>query len=365
MTETTTIEGRIVTPDGVIAGRLVFSGQVRQVEPDQRVTAERLILPGFVDLHVHGGGGADVMEGAEAVRTMARFHARHGTTTLLATTVTADIPALRRAFAGIAEAMAEPALDAAEVLGVHLEGPFINPQALGAQPPFAIPPDLGLINELHDQAPIKVATMAPEIDEDGRLLAWLCAHGAKAQLGHTKCVYAQAKAALDAGAAGFTHLFNAMTGLQHRAAGAVGCALAHGRHAELILDFQHVEAGAALAALRAVPDLYGITDAVAAAGMPDGFYRLGEHRIEKRGPTVRLADGTLAGSVLTMDRGFANWCELGLDPADAARRTSGIAAGYLGLEDRGRIAAGLRADLAAIDATGKIEAVWREGRVIG
>ena len=360
----TTIEGRIVTPEGIVRGRLIFASAIETIEPDDAVTAERLIVPGFVDLHVHGGGGADVMEGAEAVRSMARFHGRHGTTTLLATTVTHERPAVAAAFAGIAEAIADPAADGAEVAGVHLEGPFINPEALGAQPPFAIPPDLELVSALHATAPIRVATMAPEIDPDGRLLAWFVAHGVRAQIGHTRCSYAEAVAALEAGASGFTHLGNAMTGLHHRAPGALGSALAHAAHAEVILDFQHVAEGAVLAARRAIPGLYAVTDAVAAAGMPDGPYRLGTHPITKRGPTVRLADGTLAGSVLTMDRAFANWLALGLDEAEAVRRTSTIAAGYLGLEDRGRLALGLRADLVALDPGGRVEAVWREGRRI-
>lgn len=361
MAELFSLEGRIVTPAGIVTGRLEATAQIRRIEPDPRVEVRRLIVPGFVDLHIHGGHGADVMEGADAVRRVARFHRRHGTTTLLATTVTAQKASLRRAFAGIAEAMADPAADGAEVAGAHLEGPFINPEALGAQPPFAIPPDLAFIDELHALAPIRVATIAPEIDKDGALLAWLVAHGARAQIGHTRCAYAEARAALGKGAAGFTHLFNAMSGLHHRHAGAVGCALAHGRHAELILDLQHLEEGAALAALRAIPGVYAITDAVAAAGMPDGAYRLGTHPIEKRGESVRLADGTLAGSVLTMDRAFMNFLGLGLEPEDAARRTSSIAAAYLGLDDRGLIEPGLRADLVALGADGRIEAVWLAG----
>ncbi len=358
------IEGRIVTPSGVVRGRLVFSTAIQAIEPDERVTADRLVVPGFVDLHVHGGGGADVMDGADGVRSMARFHVRHGTTTLLATTVTHEHPALAAAFAGIREAMAEPAADGADVVGVHLEGPFISPDALGAQPPFAIAPDLDLLAAWHEQAPIRVATMAPEVDPDGLLLAWCVAHAVRAQIGHTRCDYGQARAALAAGAAGFTHLGNAMTGLHHRAPGALGCALAHAAHAEVILDFQHVAEGAVLAALRAIPGLYAVTDAVAAAGMPDGPYRLGTHPITKRGPTVRLADGTLAGSVLTMDQAFANWLALGLDVEEAVRRTSTIAADYLGLEDRGRLAPGLSADLVALDAAGRVEAVWRAGRRI-
>ena len=359
------IEGRIVTADGIVRGRLLFGAAVEAIEPDERVTAERLIVPGFVDLHVHGGGGADVMEGAEAVRTMARFHARHGTTTLLATTVTHDRPALAAAFAGIRDAMAEPAADGANVVGVHLEGPFISPEALGAQPPFAIAPDFELLSAWHATAPIRVMTMAPEVDADGRLLAWCRAHGVRAQIGHTSCDYAEAKAALEAGATGFTHIGNAMTGLHHRAPGALGCALAHATHAEIILDFQHVAQGAVLAALRAIPGLYAVTDAVAAAGMPDGPYRLGTHAIEKQGPAVRLADGTLAGSVLTMDQAFANWLALGLAVEEAVRRTSTIAANYLGLEDRGRLVPGCRADVVTLDAGGRVEAVWRDGRRLG
>lgn len=248
------------------------------------------------------------------------------------------------------------------MLGAHLEGPFISPQALGAQPPFAIPPDLALLAELSRSAPIRVATYAPEIDPDGRLLLAFRAGGTRAQIGHTTCSYEQARAALACGAAGFTHLFNAMSPLHHRDPGAVGAALAHGRSAELILDFHHVAAGAALAALRAVPRLHLVTDAVAAAGMPDGEYRLGTHPIHKRGGTVRLEGGGLAGSVLTMDRALRNLVGLGLPLAEAARRCSTFPAGYLGLEDRGRIVPGAVADLAVLDADGRLKAVLLEGR---
>ncbi|MEZ5865452.1 MAG: amidohydrolase family protein [Geminicoccaceae bacterium] len=351
LAEILTVEGRIVTPEGIVRGRLRHASRILAIEPDDNARDELLIVPGFIDLHVHGGGGADVMDGADAVRTMARFHARQGTTTLLATTVTAPADELRRAFAGIAAARAAPAADGAEVLGVHLEGPFLNPEALGAQPPFAIAPDLGLVAELHATAPIRVATMAPEIDTDGRLLAWLVAHGVRPQIGHTRCSYAEAAAALAAGATGFTHLYNAMTGLHHRAPGAVGCALAEGDFAELILDFQHVEAGAALAARRAIPGLYAaVTDAVAACGMPDGTYHLGRHAIRKTGETVRLADGTARRQ--RARQAFANFAALGLDAVETVRRTSTLAADYLGLADRGRLVVGRRADLALIDAEG-------------
>ena len=284
---------------------------------------------------------------------MARFHARHGTTSLLATTVTAPAAELRSALRGIGAVARERRPGEARVLGCHLEGPFISPQALGAQPPFAIPPDLALVDALCALAPIRVATIAPEIDPDHALLRHLCQHGVRVQLGHSRASLAEAEAALAAGAAGFTHLFNAMSGLHHRAPGMVGAALARAQHAELILDFQHVAPAAAQAALRAIPGLYGITDAVAAAGMPPGEYRLGRHRVIKDGEGVRLADGTLAGSTLTMDRALRNFVALGLPLAEAARRLSEVPARYLGLEDRGRIAPGASADLVVVDESGR------------
>ena len=354
-----TIVGQILTPVGWMAGTIRCTAQIHSIAPGH-APEDRFVVPGFVDLHVHGGHGADCMEGGDAVRRMARFHARHGTTALLATTVTAPAPDLRRAMAGIADATREQG-PGARILGAHLEGPFISPDALGAQPPFAIPPDLALLDELAAMAPIRVATYAPEIDPGGELLDAFRRLGVRAQIGHTTCTYAQAWAALAAGAAGFTHLFNAMSGLHHRRPGAVGAALALAASAELILDFHHVEEGAARVALRAVPGLHCVTDCVAAAGMPDGQYHLGRHAIAKRGDVVRLADGSLAGSVLTMDQALRNLVSLGLPLADAARRCSTGPADYLGLADRGRLVPGAAADIVVLDRHHRIEAVLVEG----
>jgi N-acetylglucosamine-6-phosphate deacetylase len=353
-----TLAGAILTPDGWVRGRLRYGATIAAIDPGE-APGDRFILPGFIDLHVHGGDGADVMEGADAVRRMARFHARHGTTALLATTVTAPAEALLHAAAGVTAAGHTPG--AARVLGLHLEGPFISPDALGAQPPFAIPPDPALLEALAARVPLRVVTLAPEIDPNFTLTVQLRRLGARVQLGHTTCSYAQALAALAAGASGFTHLFNAMSPLQHRAPGCAGCALAHAEHAEMIFDLHHVAAGAVLAARRAIPGLYGVTDAVAAAGMPDGAYRLGEHIIHKRGDTVRLADGTLAGSVLTMDQALRNLLSLGVPMAEASDRLSSIPARYLGLADRGQITVGAVADFVVVDAQGALLAVVAEG----
>jgi N-acetylglucosamine-6-phosphate deacetylase len=363
MSEMMVIAGQVLTADGFVGARLRCTAAIQALEPDAAAPADRFVLPGFIDLHVHGGAGADCMAGAEAVHRMARFHAAHGTTALLATTVTAPRAELAGAVRGIGAAM-RAKTDGARILGVHLEGPFISPQALGAQPPFALAPDLDLVAELAELAPIRVATIAPEIDPEGSLLACFIALGARAQIGHTACSYAQAQAALAAGAAGFTHLFNAMSGLHHRRPGAVGAALAHGRWAELILDFVHIDEGAARAAFRAIPDLYCITDAVAATGMPPGEYRLGRQRIVKQDDAVRLTDGTLAGSVLTMDRALRHLLRLGLPLEQAARRCATLQADYLGLEDRGRLVPGARADVVVVDRAGRLAAVIAEGRAL-
>jgi N-acetylglucosamine-6-phosphate deacetylase len=343
------IEGTILTPGGWIAGRLRHGDRVEAVEG--RATdrpGPPYILPGFVDTHVHGGGGADMMDGAEAIRTAARLHARHGTTALYPTSVTAPVAETEAFLDALAGIMADPPGDAARILGAHLEGPFLNPGKLGAQPPFAIPPDADLLRAWAARAPVRIVTFAPELEGAGALHDALAALGIRAQLGHSLCDYATARDALARGA-GVTHLFNAMSGMSHRGDGLCGAAFAHAERAEIIPDLIHVEAGAILAARRAIPHLHGVTDATAGAGMPDGSYRLGGLDIVKAGGAMRLPDGTLAGSALTMDQALRNLVAIGLPLDEAARRLSTLPADWLGLSDIGRIAQGGRADIVVAD----------------
>ncbi|WP_342242025.1 amidohydrolase family protein, partial [Inquilinus sp. OTU3971] len=214
------------------------------------------------------------------------------------------------------------------------------------------------------RADIRVVTWAPEADPDGSLQAFLAARDIRVQLGHSSCDYETAAEAFSRGIDGVTHMFNAMTALHHRAPGIVGAALAHAEHAELIPDLLHVHPGAIRAALRAIPSLYAVTDATAASGMPDGDYRLGRHTVRKCGNGVRLDDGTLAGSCLTMDQAFANFVAIGLAPEEASRRTSTLAADYLGLADRGRLAPGAWADIVVLDAGLRVISVHVEGESI-
>jgi N-acetylglucosamine-6-phosphate deacetylase len=367
-------EGLILTPEGVVHGHVQWAqGRIEAIEGRTLTLAEaeRLapstpwLMPGFVDLHCHGGGGHDVMDGGEAAAAIARVHVRQGTTAVLATTMTAPLPEIQAALAPMGEQVARRRSGSARWLGVHLEGPYINPARLGAQPDFPQVADLDTILALHAMAPIRVITLAPEQPGHLALIPALVAQGFRVQIGHSNGTYDDGVAALARGAHGFTHLFNAMSGLHHREPGMAGAALAHAQHAELIPDLLHVHPGALRVALRAIPHCYCVTDATSATGMPDGEYRLGRHRVLKCLGAVRLADGTLAGSALTLDQALRNLVvHLGLPLTEGVRRVATIAADYLGLPDRGRLAVGAHADLVVMNRDLQLQAVFAEGEEI-
>ncbi|RAR53335.1 N-acetylglucosamine 6-phosphate deacetylase [Paraburkholderia unamae] len=362
------LSGNLLTTDGWIRGRLhIQDGRIAALEgepADPAGNGEPCILPGFIDLHVHGGGGADVMEGSAAVATMARLHARHGTTSLLATTVTAPRAELRRVLADLGDHARTRSAGGARVLGVHLEGPYINPGRLGAQPDAAVAAVLDEVLDYLALAPVRIVTLAPEIAGHMEIIRALAGRGVRVQIGHSAGTYEDGVRALEHGAAGFTHLFNAMSPLHHRNPGMVGAALAHADYAEIIPDLVHVHPGAIQAAARAIPRLYAVTDSTAAAGMPDGAYRLGSQHVTKCMGGVRLADGTLAGSTLTMDQALRNLVSIGLPLADVSHHLSRHAADYLGLADRGRIAPGAWADLVVLDRALALTATFVEGERI-
>jgi N-acetylglucosamine-6-phosphate deacetylase len=365
---TRTLPGTIFTPAGWVRGEIELDERIVEIRGEPvaaPASDEPVIAPGFVDLHVHGGGGADVTDGEGSVEAVARFHARHGTTSLLATTVTAPRSELERVVAAVGGACRRGVPGGARVLGVHLEGPFINPGKLGAQPDAARPGTLGELRALQELAPVRIVTLAPELAGHLELIRALRIAGIAPQVGHTLGSYEEGKAALEAGARGFTHLFNAMTGLHHREPGMVAAALAHAEYSEIIPDLLHVHPGAIRAALRAIPKLYCVTDATAAAGMPDGDYRLGARTVTKCPGGVRLADGTLAGSTLTMDAAVRNLVSIGVPLEDALRRASTYPAEYLGLADLGRIAPGRLADLVVLGPGLRVEAVYVHGEAIG
>jgi N-acetylglucosamine-6-phosphate deacetylase len=367
------LTGTILTPQGFVAGELAFDGQgriahVRGEAVDEGAVRDRagpIVLPGFVDLHVHGGNGHDIMGAGGAAREVARCHAAHGTTALLATTMTAPMDDLRAAFRALGPVCRERERGAARILGVHLEGPYINPGKLGAQPDFARAVSIDELAELHALAPIRLVTLAPEMPGHLQDIPRLVERGWRVQVGHTQGSYEEGVLALEQGARSFTHLFNAMTGLHHREPGMVGAALAHAQFAEIIPDLLHVHPGAIRVALRAIPRLYCVTDSTAAAGMPDGDYKLGRQTVTKCMGGVRLPDGTLAGSTLTMDQALRNLVEvLHLPLSEASARVSMHAADYLGAGDRGRLAPGAWGDAVLLDRDLKLQDVFIEGEPI-
>jgi N-acetylglucosamine-6-phosphate deacetylase len=372
------LEGNILTPQGFVHGAISFGddGKIENIQGTPiaanivRDSNKPILLPGFVDLHVHGGGGRDIMEGGDAAARIMALHGEHGTTAMLATTMTAPPVDLENAFTGLSSFFKADGANknrrGARLLGVHLEGPYINPGKLGAQPDFTRPMQANELKRLNALAPIRLITLAPEVPGNMGVIESLCQAGYKIQIGHSLGTYDEGVAALKRGATGFTHLFNAMTGLHHRKPGMVGAALAHAEFAEIIPDLLHVHPGAIRVALRAIPKLFCVTDSTAATGMPDGEYRLGRHTVTKCLGGVRLADGTLAGSTLSLDQALRNLVdELKLDLVDASRRVSTNACEFLGITDRGRFEKGAWADVVVVDRDLMLQGVFSEGVKIG
>ncbi len=355
----------IITPAGRVRGALEVDSQGRiSAIKTLQGEAEGWILPGFIDLHIHGGGGKDLMEGKDALRTLTQAHARCGTTSLLATTVTASPESLTSVLSDVRKFMEEPrSTDTSRVLGVHLEGPFVNPDKLGAQPPESRAATREEIDHLLALADVRLITMAIEFKENLELIPYLTERNVRVQQGHTLATYEQSLQAMYSGAKGFAHLYNAMSGIHHRNPGVLATALAHAEFAEIIPDFEHVHPGALLAARRAIPKLYAVTDACSAMGMPDGEYRLGTHTIYKYPcmSATRLKDGNLAASTLSMDQALRNFLKLGMTPEEASARLSLYPAEFLGLNDRGRIEVGAWADYVILDRDFNLREVFIEG----
>jgi N-acetylglucosamine-6-phosphate deacetylase len=318
-------------------------------------TTHDLIVPGFIDIHVHGGDGADFMDGAdEAAGRVTTFHARHGTTALAATTLSGSRSDLREAVAAISRA-SKAHSRGSEICGLHIEGPYISAKRAGAQNVRSIrPADIQEIDALLKEASHLrwIITVAPEI-EGVRALIEHFKDRVLFSIGHTAGDYGDAVAALGWGATHFTHLFNAMTGMHHREPGVVGSALvAVEATAELIADGIHVHPAVLHIATRSMPNRIAlITDAVRASGMPPGRYKLYEHEfVVSEDGAARLGDGTLAGSTLTMNRAVQNMVELaGLPIEIVLPLATEVPARILNVSERkGRIMRGYDADLVVL-----------------
>jgi N-acetylglucosamine-6-phosphate deacetylase len=367
------LRGDVVTSEGVLANHIVTveGDRIAAVAPAGRTrkvhSRARWIVPGFIDLHVHGGGGHTFTEGDPAqARAAAEFHLAHGTTTMLASLVTAPPDALRDATVAFAALV-----DDGTLAGIHYEGPYVSSARCGAQnPAYLRDPDLEELSALIDLGGVAMVTIAPELPRALEASALLAERGVLAAVGHTDATYEQTMAAIDAGARVGTHVCNAMRPVHHRDPGPIVALLdAPSVICEQVADGVHLHPATLRHSVRAAgaDRVALITDAMAAAGMPDGRYELGGQPVRVSAGVARLeSDATIAGSTLTMDAAVRNTVHNGLPIVDVVRMAATTPARALGLDDdRGRIAVGLRADLVLLDEALHVVGVVRGGVPVG
>ncbi len=366
-----------MTPSGWVDGSVRFNRKIQELQTKTRAdhSGALHIIPGFIDVHVHGGGGFDTMDGADGVRGLAHFHAQHGTTALLATTITNPWASVLSALRGVREAMDRPVLEDADlgatVLGAHLEGPFVSPHRLGAQPPDTVLATPDRVRAVLGPDVVRVVTIAPEMPHAIEAMTEFARANVRVSLGHTTANVEEATAALEAvkragGVSSCTHLWNATGGLEGRQPGVPGAILAdQNAFAELILDGHHVHTASFLTAYNAKPDrLMLITDAIRAAGLQDGQSELGGQIVTVQHGIARLPSGTLAGSVLTMDQAVKNAVKAGLSLEQAVRLASTHPANYLGLPNKGRLEIHADADIVVLDDALEVRSVYVGGQRI-
>ncbi|WP_138495974.1 N-acetylglucosamine-6-phosphate deacetylase [Paenibacillus pinistramenti] len=379
------IHGQVVTPNGILKdgavavkdGILTFAGSTAALQhtldsyPEVLDAGGGYVLPGFIDIHVHGGvhhdfTGAD-QQGLEAIT---KFHGSQGTTAMLATTMTAPRSVLDQVLAEVHEFRSRP-MPYAQLEGVHLEGPFISPKWPGAQnPEHIVNPNRSWIEAWEKQYPglIKQVTFAPEREGALELITYLRERGIVAAAGHTDATYEEIMTAVDAGLHHAVHTFNAMTPMHHRNPGTAGALLSSPQmSAEIIADGIHVHPAvvSVLASLKDHHNLVLITDAMSAAGLGNGEYMLGDLPVIMKDGVCTLKDseGTLAGSTLTMIRGFRFLVqEVGLSIERASEAASGSPAKLIRIDNRtGAVETGKQADLLLLDPELELQKVWVKG----
>lgn len=366
--------GRVACPEGVRSpawlsvsrGRITGVGTTAPPEGTHVDLGGALVVPGFIDMHCHGGGGGSFSSAdADEVATAIATHRAHGTTTMLASLVSDPVPALVDQLAVLAEFVTD-----GELAGIHLEGPFIATARCGAHDPALLrEPDTSVVDTLLEagRGHVRMVTLAPELPGGVKAVRQLAESGVLAAMGHTDAVEEQIRPAIDAGATVATHLFNGMRPLHHRDPGPIGALLDDERvTVELICDLIHVHPTVLRLAARHVgPGRTAlVTDAISATDVADGTYRLGRLAVEVSDGVATLAgNGTLAGSTLTMDRAFRNLVTgAGLSIEEAVSATSGHVARLLGIAgETGALRAGLYADLVVLDDDLRPRGVLRRG----
>ncbi|MEM3658267.1 MAG: N-acetylglucosamine-6-phosphate deacetylase [Candidatus Hadarchaeum sp.] len=357
------MKGDLLVVDGRIAA--VLSKRPR-VEATEMEVEGLYVAPGFIDLHVHGGGGKNFSEGTgKAIQDIVEFHMAHGTTGLVATIETSPLQVIKKVLKKVAE------VNLPVLLGVHLEGPFLSPKQKGAHDPnFLLPPSLKIWERSVKgfEHLVKIVTLAPEVPGALALLPRIQEIGAIPSLGHSDATYAEALGAVRAGVRLFTHLGNAMRGLHHREPGAVGAALDSDAYVELICDGAHLHQAFVrlVARIKGYDRICLVTDAISAAGLPDGQCFLGGLPVLVQGGVARLPDGTLAGSTLTLDQAVRNFWEFtGCSLPEAVRCATLTPAQLLEVDERkGSLEVGKDADLVIFDKDFNVHYTILGGKIL-
>ena len=387
------LAGTIYTPteeitNGVI---LIDGNRIARVGPREQVKVpagatvvdnqDRIVVPGFIDIHIHGAAGSDLMEATtEAASAVGMYLARHGTTSYLATTVTASLDRTLHALRSLGEIIRSQQsghggterITGAQPVGIHIEGPFLAAKKRGAHPVSQLrKPSLEIAERLLDAAgsTARIFTLAPELEGALTVLEFVRSRGVRIGLGHSNATYEEAERAIAAGASHAVHVFNAMRPFAHRDSGIIGAVLTDNRvTAELICDGVHVEAAAIrlLVNAKGVERIVLVSDSSSGAGMPDGNYRLGNFTIHVAGGVCRTVEGNLAGSTITLDAALRNLVSFtGFSYQQCLPATTLTPARILGLEkQKGVIAPGADADFAILDRNYHVTQTYVRGRPV-
>lgn len=366
------IEGEGIIKTDIVFGEKI-TGFCGGAEEEISLPENAVVVPAFIDTHVHGAGGADAMDGSvSALSVIAETLAKEGTSAFLATTMTQSKENIKKALGAVKEYRENAPSKGAEILGVHLEGPFIAEKFKGAQPlEYVAVPEVSVMKEYIEASggAIKTVTLAPEKEGAAALIKYLCENGIIASIGHTSAKFADIEKAVEAGAKNVTHTYNAQTPLHHRDIGTVGAALLIDElQTEVIADTIHVSVPALklLVKNKAETNVTLITDAMRAKGMPDGESELGGQKVFVNNGEARLADGTLAGSVLKMNVAIKNMVEkVGVPFTQAVDFASANPARMLNISERkGGIRIGKDADFAVLDDKFNVLMTVRAGEII-
>ncbi|MBZ5670282.1 MAG: N-acetylglucosamine-6-phosphate deacetylase [Acidobacteriia bacterium] len=381
-TPTETIQNGVILIDGARIAKVGPKDEIK-IPPGTKVVdnSDRIVVPGFIDMHIHGAAGHDLMEGTmEAVNAVGTYLARHGTTGYLATTVTASLDRTLHAGKTLGEIIrasqtssgATDKIAGAQPLGIHYEGPFLNVKKRGAHPASQIQkPSTETLTKMLDAAggAARVFTLAPEVEGALAVLELARSRGLKIGIGHSNATFEEAERAIAAGATQAVHVYNAMRPFQHRDSGIIGAVLIDDRiSAELICDGVHVEASAIrlLVKAKGVERLILVSDSLSGAGMPDGNYRLGNFTVHVAGGVCRTVEGNLAGSTITLDAALRNLSNFtGLTYQQCLPCATLNPARLLGMDkQKGVIAVGADADLAILDREYHVTQTYVRGRPV-